>query len=258
MKRIRHFFFLILLIGTAFAADNTNPDSISTDNSNTNTNNSVTVGFLKFAPPLSSLGANNTFFGFYIDLMNEICKRINETCKYKAVSLDKQMDDLDKGIIDITFPTSAIPQNPLPSYVYSIPVLTSNGQFLALNPNIKSIIDLKDKKIGVLQESHLEQILLLYTSLGNIKEYSKPQDLFLALENNDVDAILLNVNIVKYIINNQMIKSQLVGKPISLGNGYGIMVIEPNASLINRINKALLEIENDGTYEIIYNKYFAK
>jgi ABC-type amino acid transport substrate-binding protein len=246
MKLIQHFLFLILLSGTAFASDNTTTD------------NAITVGVIKFAPPFSSLGANNTFFGFYIDLMNEICKRINETCKYKAVTLDKQMTDLDTGVIDITFPPSSIPQNIFPNYVYSIPFMTSNGQFLALSPNIKSIADLKNKKIGVLQESHLEDILLLYTSLDNIKEYIKPQDLLLALENNEIDAVLLNVNFVRYIISNQIVKSTLVGKPISLGNGYGILALKLNAPIINRINKALLEIENDGTYEIIYNKYFAK
>lgn len=41
--------------------------------------------------------------------MNEICKRLNETCEYKAVTLQDQMDNLNSGNIDITFPLIPYP-----------------------------------------------------------------------------------------------------------------------------------------------------
>ncbi|MFA1369849.1 transporter substrate-binding domain-containing protein, partial [Legionella pneumophila] len=41
-----------------------------------------------------------------------------------------------------------------------------------------------------------------------------------------------------------------------IGNGYGILALKNNAPLIMKINKALLQIEKDGTYLEIYNTYF--
>lgn len=49
---------------------------------------------------------------------------------------------------------------------------------------------------------------------------------------------------------------KLVGKAIRSGDGYGIMANKNNADLITQINKALLQMENDGTYLRISNTYF--
>ncbi|WP_416209957.1 transporter substrate-binding domain-containing protein [Legionella sp. PATHC038] len=80
--------------------------------------------------------------------------------------------------------------------------------------------------------------------------------MIMALLNQEVDAIIMNVNIFKYLTINKVINFQTVGSPIVLGNGYGLITLPKNANLIDRINKVLLEMENDGTYETIYNKYF--
>ncbi len=166
------------------------------------------------------------------------------------------MDALASGDIDITFTPAPIPQTISQNYIYSLPYMTSNGQFLTSSPNIKTIADLKNKRIGTVQESRLHDTLLLYTSKENIKEYPKISLMIMALLNNDVDAIIMNINIFKYLTINKVINFQTVGRPIVLGNGYGIVTLPKNATLIQRINKALLEMENDGTYEAIYNKYF--
>ena len=72
----------------------------------------------------------------------------------------------------------------------------------------------------------------------------------------EIDAILFNVNIFKYLSNNKIINFLPVGNPINIGNGYGILALKKNTNLINKVNTALLNIKNDGTYEKIYNKYF--
>lgn len=235
---VRHILFFILLTGNPLAYS----DSIS-------------VGVSKSAPPFSAVDGSNHYFGFCIDLMDEICKRLNETCEYKPITMKNQMDELNSGRLDITFPPGPIPQSDS-NYVYSLPFMTSDGQFLTNSPNIKTIADLKNKRIGTLEATHLKDTLLVYTSKENIKEYPKIALMITALLNNDVDAIIMNINIFKYLTLNKVINFQTVGRPVTLGNGYGIIALPKNGNLINRINKILLQIENDGTYETIYNKYF--
>ncbi|QMT61807.1 transporter substrate-binding domain-containing protein [Legionella sp. PC997] len=239
MKRVRHILFFILLVITPLAYSNT-----------------VIVGVSKSAPPFSAIDGSNHYFGFCIDLMDEICKRLNITCEYKPVTMKNQLAILNAGDIDITFPPSPIPQSLSANYVYSLPFMTSDGQFLTMSSNIKTIKDLKNKKIGTLEASDLEDTLALYTSRDNIKSYPKISLMITALLNNNVDAIILNINIFKYLTINKVINFKPVGKPIVLGNGYGILALPKNTALINGINKVLLQMENDGTYETIYNKYF--
>ena len=239
MKLIRRVIFIVLLTSSVFAYSNT-----------------IVVGVTKSAPPFSSVDTNNHYFGFCIDIMNNLCKRINATCKYKPIPLENQLNALNTGDIDITFSPSPIIETDAGNYVFSIPYMTSNGEFVTLNPEIKTIADIKNKRIGILQESNLEHILLHYTTKENIKEYPTSSGLISAILNDKVDALLLNVMLIKYLSYNKIISFHIIGKRISLGNGYGIIALKKNAKLMNQINKALLQMENDGTYEAIYKKYF--
>ncbi|HHT0593521.1 TPA: transporter substrate-binding domain-containing protein [Legionella anisa] len=240
MKLLRHILFLIvLLLGNSLAYSD-----------------SIVVGVSRSAPPFSAVDGNNHYFGFCVELMNEICNRLHATCEYKAITMKNQMDELNSGNIDLTFPPGPIPSTASQNYIYSLPFMTSDGQFLTNSSNIKTIADIKNKRIGVVKATHLEDVLLRYTSEDNIKEYPKISLMIMALLNDDVDAILMNINMYKYLTINKVMDFQTVGQPIVLGNGYGIVALPKNADLINRINKILLQMENDGTYTTIYNKYF--
>ncbi|MGL5742929.1 MAG: transporter substrate-binding domain-containing protein [Legionella sp.] len=188
MKLIKQIIFIALLMGNVLAYGNP----------------PIVVGVSKFAPPFSAVDTSNHDFGFCVDLINELCKRLNETCKYTPVAFDNLMDKLDDVSVDITFSPSPISQIEEGNYIYSMPYMTSNGQFLTLDANIKSINDIKNKRLGAMQERHLDDTLLLYTSKENIKEYTRVNQLLGALISNAVDAIILKVNLAKYLINNKV------------------------------------------------------
>ncbi|HHF7365222.1 TPA: transporter substrate-binding domain-containing protein [Legionella bozemanae] len=244
MKLIRHIVFITLLFNSLFAYCD-----------------KLIIGVLNFAPPFSSADTNNHYFGFSIDLVNEICKRINATCIYKAIDLNSQFKDLNDGVIDITLLPSPIPSTTPEDYVFSLPYITSKGQFVALkSSDINSIEDIKDKKIGALQVTTFQyNILPNYTSKENIKTYPQVTSLIQAVSHHEVDAALMNENVAKYLLLNKTLDGfQLVGQPIITGNGYGIIALKKNAPIIDKINKTLLQIEADGTYLALYNKYFGK
>ncbi len=239
MKIIKQIIFLALLASNIFAYSAT-----------------IIVGVGKFAPPFSAVDTSNHYFGFCIDLINELCKRMNDTCEYKSILNEGIEGSLDKGLVDISLTPTPISPDLSPEYIFSMPYMTSNGQFITNNPNIKSLKDLQGKKIGILEETHLKTVLLQYTSIDNIKEFARGATIIDALKNNDIDAILFNVNLLKYLTSNQIATFRTVGKPIAIGNGYGLLALKKNEALINKINKTLLQMENDGTYEQIYTKYF--
>jgi len=220
--------------------------------------NQLVIGVLKFEPPYTSIASDGKhFYGFCIDLMDVICKRLHESCEYKVTAFDEQVEDLLNKRIDLTFLPSPITSTENIDYLYSLPYLPSTGQFMTLsNNNIHSLKELKDKKIGVIQASYLKpNFLSHYTSQSNIHEYANTTLLIHALNNHKIDAILINSSVAKYLANNIGNLSP-VGEPIQFGMGYGISALKKNADLINKINQILLQLSTDGTYEKIYIKYF--
>lgn len=224
--------------------------------------NPVVVGVLEFAPPFSSLSGDKTnYYGFTIDLMNAICKRINIQCTYKPLLFTNQQEVLEQGKVDIVFTPTPLNFTNNSNYIFSLPYLPSNGQFVTLKGNgINNIADLKNKKIGVLKIS-----LFLPLVEANKKDYSDViiydniSDLVSALGNKSVDAIIMDHSIATYVVNNDIIDgSMFVGNKIPAGDGYGIFTLKKNANLITQINSALVNIESDGTYTAIYNKYFSQ
>jgi ABC-type amino acid transport substrate-binding protein len=92
MKRIKYFLFIIVLAYNTFASCQP-----------------ITVGLSKSLPPFSSIDASNHYFGFCVEIINEICKRLHETCQYRPVALGNQINELVKRNIDITFSPAPIP-----------------------------------------------------------------------------------------------------------------------------------------------------
>ncbi|MBL7480077.1 transporter substrate-binding domain-containing protein [Legionella bononiensis] len=221
----------------------------------------INVGVMGFAPPFStSTDGGKSFYGFHIELMNELCKRSKLKCEYKATKLADQIKSLNQGTVDLIFSAIPIEKTNTGDYIYSLPYMNSNAQFVTLknNDTINSLKDINNLTIGALTNT------LYYTFINSkfntkdvIKKFSTMGDMVSALVNKDVDVIIVNNNLARYLLLNDMNTFKLVGPPITLGNGYGILALKKNKKLINKMNSALLQMESDGSYLVIYNNYFS-
>lgn len=222
-------------------------------------NQSVVVGVYTFAPPFSTVSDNGkSFYGFHIDLMNSICKKLHLNCIYKAINLKNMTLLLNQGAIDVAFSPVPIMSTKLSGYLFSLPYLNSDAQFVSLHENkeINSLKDIKNKRIGVL--SHTLYYAFTQSNFkykGTIKSYPLFPELIAALFNKEVDVIILNENAARYLLlNNSDFK--LIGSGIPLGEGYGLVALKKNKDLIHKINAALWDIEANGDYLSIYKIYF--
>lgn len=199
------------------------------------------------------------YFGFCIDLMNSICSHIKENCVYKETTLNDQFKLLDNGDIDLLILAS--PYTPdLKQYSISIPYAVSKIQFITLkSSSINDLAEITNKKIGVMKDTFYN--LLMQSPYHNhnhnqIIAYTSDADLLSDLAQNKLDVIAIN-NVIAYRLQtNDLYNIKFVGKNISLGDGYGIIALSDKTPLIDEINKAILSIEQDGTYVSIYQKYY--
>jgi len=124
-----------------------------------------------------------------------------------------------------------------------------------VNYKIKSPKDLKGALVATKAGTTSAKAVREYG--GHLMEVAKIEEAYALLELGKVEAVVFDVPSIDYYVNNNP-----SGKVIQIGEifhyeYYGMMM--PNGSdLRERINLALLEIEENGTYDRIFNKWFGR
>lgn len=219
----------------------------------------IKVGTVFFYPPF----VLSTGDGFDIDLMRTICQRIKETCDIVPMDYTNLFTSLNEGKIDLAIAGISISQNRGTKYLFSLPYMLSKGQFLTLKSyNITSINDLKGKKVGMIKGEQDGGVINTYLeqNYGNQFQtipYNDIEDLITALNDGDVTAAFIHRSSANYWKQNGAGQFELLGEPVSLGEGIGIMALPSQTDLIASINQQLQIMEKDGTFINLYNIYFA-
>ena len=219
----------------------------------------LTIGTTQNNPPFSSMSdQKGHFYGFDIDIMNEICTRIKSPCTYTSVVFNDIFPTLIAGKIDLAIAAIIITPERKQSFLFSIPYLESNAQFITQQQSpINTPEDIKNKKVGIRQGTPFAAIARkIYKNQVEIVEFAEVNDFFDALKNNTIDIVLTNAAAARYWYANNSDLYKLIGAEIPTGDGYGIIANKGQEKLITQINEALLHMEEDGTYLKIYTRYF--
>ncbi|PZO37998.1 MAG: ABC transporter substrate-binding protein [Pseudanabaena frigida] len=137
---------------------------------------------------------------------------------------------------------------------YFTATVTTSLTVERLQNNIKGIQDLAGKQVatiaGSTSASYLKQQKI------DTKEFTQVDELYSALNNADVDAVVFDAPILLYYAaHDGKGKVQVVGS-IFRKESYAIAL--PNDSPYRKqINNALLSLEEKGTYQDIYDKWFS-
>lgn len=221
----------------------------------------ITIGTLPYDPPFEmAADKHDHFYGFDIDLMQEICKRAELDCQFKSMNFEQLFTELLAGKITLAIGAISITEQRQETFLFSLPYLASGGQFMALtNTPLTAVEGIRNKRVGVERGTLFKALVLeKFHNLVNVIDYATQEELLSALNNKNVDVILLDTGSAKYWVANNGSLFKLVGSSMEIGVGYGIMANKNQTDLINRVNRALLGMENDGSYLRIYSRYFSQ
>lgn len=221
----------------------------------------LTIGTLSYNPPFETFtrqgGKQGEFFGFEIDIMQEICKRIQRQCKFKAMFFPQLFSSLETQEIDLAIGSIIITPERRKHHLFSLPYKASYLQFIILkNAPFTAVPQLAGKRVGVYEHSPTADFARQQLN-GDIqlKRFPGSMDMLYALERGQVDALLTNYVQTVYWVSNSN-AYQLLGHKYLFEDGYGIMTRLGQDALIQRVNQALLAMEQDGTYLKIYQDSF--
>ena len=118
-----------------------------------------------------------------------------------------------------------------------------------------SIESLKGKTIAVQTGTTGESYAKANATESKIQSFDEASAMFLALESNQVDAVLQD-----YLINKERADKQgtsaVSAKFEESPEQYGFAVEKGNSALLQILNKGIKDLRDSGEYDTIYNKYF--
>ena len=222
----------------------------------------LNVGIQSFIPPFVMQGAEHESYGYDIDMMNYLCKIMNRTCEFHILKFNQLLAAVASHQIDAAISTITITQERSKLVNFSIPYLLSYSRFLT---NANKTTDLKQhfsldllngKKIGILNGSiFADQIQTMGIKDSSIKLYDTTDLVLEGLSTKAVDFILLDNPTAVYWEANSDGGFTAVGPPFMYGFGIGIAVNKTEPTLLQAINKALLQFQASNEYTINYDKY---
>lgn len=200
------------------------------------------------------------FDGFDIDLMNAIGEKAGFKPVYKAMEFDGIIPALQTGKADAAISAMTITDARAKVVDFSDPYYDSGLQLLvpANNTEITGINDsLANKKVGAQNGTTGYDYMKAHMPKSTtLTSYPSDSDMFMALLGGSVDAVFNDAPNVSYFAETKGKGKVKVLPTIYEGQQYGIAFTKGDKWLAP-VNKALAELRADGTYQKIFDKYFA-
>lgn len=193
--------------------------------------------------------------GFDVELIQAIADDMGYKMNIETCSFDGLIPALQAGKYDAVISAMTITEDRAKSVTFSDKYFLS-GQYIASKKgsNIKSLDDLKGKKIGV-QLNTTGQYAVEEKGMET-KKYDTTPDAMNALLTGGVDAVVADSPVVLWF---QAQNPQAEIESVNADSGeeyYGIATKLGSTELVGKINASLKNLMDSGKYNEIYKKWF--
>ncbi len=214
-------------------------------------------------PPFNGTNAKGEVEGFDIDIGNELCKRMNAKCEWVVQDWDGIIPALQAKKFDAIIASMSINEKrkqlvDFTDRYYQTPARLVAKKGSGLTPTAAS---LKGKTVCAQSSTtHSDYAEKNWGANGaTVKTYAKQDEANLDLASGRCDAIIADSAVMLEWLKGQNGQFEFAGDAIKdpiFGDGAGIAVRKGEKQLVDAFNKALKEIDADGTYKKINDKYF--
>ena len=217
------------------------------------------VGIEGAYPPFNNKNASGQVVGFDYDIAMALCAKMKAECEVVTSDWDGIIPALNAKKYDFVVSSLSITDERKQAVDFTDPYYSNKQQFVAKKGvDFKTDIDsLKSKKLGTQRST--QAATWLEDNVGDdISLYDTQENAYLDLSSGRVDGLLAD----KYAIYGWL-KDDPAGKdyefkgdPINEDDKVGIALRKGDSNLRTKLNLALKEIKEDGTYKKINDKYF--
>lgn len=209
--------------------------------------------------PFETVNEKNEIVGFDVDLAMAMCEKIKAECTFTNQSFDSLIPSLKYKRFDALMAGIDVTPDRQKQVDFTNTYYDNSAVFVAVKDKYTSIDGLKGKKIGIQNGTTHQKFLMEQYKDMEIVPYDSYQNAVLDLKNGRIDAVFGDTAVI-----NEWLKSstdlntvgERVTDPNYFGTGLAIAVRKGNDELKGKLNNALDQVKADGTYDIIYAKWF--
>jgi L-cystine transport system substrate-binding protein len=218
----------------------------------------IKVGTEGTYPPFSYKNEKGELTGFDVDVINEVSKRIGVKAEFVPTEWKAMFTGLDSERFDVIANQVGITEARKPKYDFSDPYTVSGSQIIVHKDTtgINSLEDLKGKKVGVSQGSNYEEKAVKAGAV--IVHYPGSNEILADLAAKRIDAALNDrLFVSEYLMKNPNKNLQAAGKTFDTET-VGFAFRKGSPELVEAFNKALKDMQTDGTFKQISMKWFGE
>ncbi|MCR5637640.1 MAG: transporter substrate-binding domain-containing protein [Lachnospiraceae bacterium] len=222
------------------------------------------VGFDAEFPPYGYMADDGSYTGFDLELAEEVCKRNGWELDKKPINWDSKDMELESGLIDCIWNGFTM-NGREDSYTFSEPYVDNSiVVVVSSSSDIKALTDLSGKFVTVQADSsglaalegedateENKQLAASFASLDQVADYNTA---FMNLEAGSTDAVILDIGVAKYHINEKSDKFVMLDDDIT-SELYAVGFKKGNDVLCNKVQETLKAMQDDGTIAKIAEKY---
>ena len=223
----------------------------------------LVVGLDDTFAPMGFRDENNEIVGFDVDLAKAVGERIGAEIVFQSIDWAMKETELDSGNIDMIWNGYAITPERAEKVLLSEPYIVDAQSIIVLKDSaIETKADLEGKLVSTQQSSSsvdkiMEDESGIFGKLGgDLVLYPSNNNAFSDLESGRVDAIVVGEVYGRYYMKQS-------GKDIYrvLEDNFGedemaVAFKKNNTELQERVDAALADMKEDGTFDEIYDKWF--
>ncbi|HEY0319143.1 MAG TPA: basic amino acid ABC transporter substrate-binding protein [Solirubrobacterales bacterium] len=214
----------------------------------------LTVGSDIPYPPFEQ-GKPGNYTGFDVDLMEAIAEKMGRTAEFQDTSFETIFRDVAQGKFEAVISAATITEEREKAVDFSNPYYLSEQAVLVKEgSDIKSLEDLEGKTVGVQQGTTGQELAKEKSGASEIRPYPEGPDAVNALKAGTVEAVIIDAPVAQNAVEKS--GGVEIAEKVPTEEEYGIAVAQGETGLLDEINKGLEEVEKDGTYKKIYEKWF--
>ncbi len=213
--------------------------------------------------PMGFRDEKGNLVGFDVDLANKVAEKIGIKVECQAIDWTMKESELESGNIDMIWNGYSITPEREKKVLLSEPYMDNRQIIVTLKDSpVNSKADLAGKRVTVQGESSaLEAVNKDEAFVKSLAEppveYATNTECFKDIEAKRCDAIVVDEVLARYYMKQNGEENYKVLDDNFGEEKFAVGMRKDDTALMDALNKAMKELRDDGTYDEIYQKYFA-
>lgn len=209
--------------------------------------------------PFSYKDSTGTYVGFDVELWDAVAKEMDLDYKLQPMDFNGIIPGLQSGNVDVAVAGMSVKADREEVIDFCFPYYKAGLVILvpANNTDVKGIEDLEGKVVATKLATSSVDYLRSNANLKELKQFPNISDAFMELQAGGCDAVFFDLPPLQDFANNAGKGQVKVVGPLYMGHYYA-MAVPQGSPHREAIDRGILRLMENGTYDTIYRKWFGE